>query len=75
LRFYQSLTAPVRCCSRFCLLAGYSPEGWRGFAASNLPFTSPLLARPGEIRALSSMNRSYIETIVGAINEAVIRYR
>jgi hypothetical protein len=29
----------------------------------------------GEIRALSSLNRPYIETIVGAINEAIIRYR
>jgi hypothetical protein len=29
----------------------------------------------GEIRALSSLNRPYIETILGAINEAISRYR
>jgi hypothetical protein len=29
----------------------------------------------GEIRALSSFDRPYIEKIVGAINEAIFRYR
>ena len=38
-------------------------------------FHVTIASSSGEIRALSSPNRPYIETIVGAINEAIIRYR
>jgi Family of unknown function (DUF6232) len=38
-------------------------------------FPVTIASSSGEIRALSSRNRPYIETIVGAINEAIIRYR
>ena len=38
-------------------------------------FHVTIASSSGEIRALSSRNRPYIETIVGAINEAIIRYR
>jgi hypothetical protein len=38
-------------------------------------FHVTIASSSGEIRALSAMNRPYIETIVGAINEAIVRSR
>jgi len=38
-------------------------------------FYVTIASSSGEIRVLSSPKRPYIETIIGAINEAIIRYR
>jgi hypothetical protein len=38
-------------------------------------FHVTIASSSGEIRALTSTDRSYIETIVASINEAIVRYR
>jgi hypothetical protein len=58
------------------LFAGGLLAGGMAWLRSVKPtFHVTIASSSGEIRALSSLNRSYIETIVGAINEAIIRYR
>jgi hypothetical protein len=58
------------------LIAGGLLAGGMAWLRSVKPtFHVTIASSSGEIRALSSLNRPYIETIVGAINEAIIRYR
>ena len=58
------------------LIAGGLLAGGMAWHRSVKPtFHVTIASSSGEIRALSSLNRPYIETIVGAINEAIIRYR
>jgi hypothetical protein len=66
-------TGPVLLALLFAggLLAG----GMAWLRSVKSAFHVTIASSSGEIHALSSLNRSYIETIVGAINEAIIRYR
>jgi hypothetical protein len=66
-------TGPVLLALLFAggLLAG----GMAWLRSVKSTFHVTIASSSGEIRALSSLNRPYIETIVGAINDAIIWYR
>lgn len=49
--------------------------GFLWFRSSKADYFVTIASSSGEVRALTSKDKSYVEKIVAAINDAIIRYR